>query len=643
MISDVRSAFRGLRKSPGFTALAVLSLALGIGANTAIFSLLDAVLLRALPVKDPQELVELVAIYPNHRQTNLPSEVYEQVRKATGTFAAVFASYGGGAVALRADGQTDRVRSLFVSGNYFPALGVGAALGRLLSDEDDCPGAPRVAVLSHGLWSHRFGQSADVLGKSVLVDGAPTTIVGVSAPAFVGVNRSASPEIVLPLSSDREVWSLWIVGRLRPGVTIAQARGEITPLYALGVEAAGEQTRRWSERERKDFLSQRVELLPAARGAAGLRWQLAEPLKVLVIVVVLVLLIACTNVAALLLARRESRLGETVVRLALGASRGRIIRALLVESSLLSVLGGLGGIALAFALHRLLVGLLPLDASAAIEFRLDLHVLGFTLVVALIAGVLTGLVPALRGTRVDPFAVLRGAQGRMGRGQLASSRAILAVQSAGVLVLLVCAGLFLRSLSKLVETDTGFDKQHVLVAQIDPSQSRYAGPRSVLAQEELVERIRNLPGVVAAAVGANAIFGREPRIIQPWVDGYHKLGDDQQNVAFNEVGPGFFSTLGLPLVTGREFTPRDDRSAGRVAVINSAFARKYLGNGNPLGRRLGPNPSSPREWEVVGVVADSKFRSLRESAEPAVFLPLAQGSREGRFWVHVRSARNPRP
>ena len=396
MINDLRSALRGLRKSPGFTAIAVLSLAVGIGANTAIFSLLDAVLLRTLPVKDPQELVELVAVYPKGRQTNLPSEVYEHVRKASGSFSAVFASYSGGGVALRADGHTERVQSLFVSGNYFPALGVGSALGRLLSDEDDRPGAPRVAVLSHGLWSRRFGQRAGIVGESVLVEGAPTTIVGVSAPAFVGVDRSARPEIILPLSSDRQVSSLWIVGRLRPGVTIAQARGEIEPLYTLGVEAAGEQTRLWSERERKRFFSQRVELLPAARGTASLRWQLALPLEVLGIVVVLVLLIACTNVAALLLARGESRRGETVVRFALGASRGRIVQGFLVESSLLSVLGGLGGIALAFASHRLLLGLLPLDASAGLEFRLDLPVLGFTLVVAMIASVLTGLVPALR-------------------------------------------------------------------------------------------------------------------------------------------------------------------------------------------------------------------------------------------------------
>ena len=640
MINDLRSALRGLRKSPGFTAIAVLSLAVGIGANTAIFSLLDAVLLRTLPVKDPQELVELVAVYPKGRQTNLPSEVYEHVRKASGSFSAVFASYSGGGVALRADGHTERVQSLFVSGNYFPALGVGSALGRLLSDEDDRPGAPRVAVLSHGLWSRRFGQRAGIVGESVLVEGAPTTIVGVSAPAFVGVDRSARPEIILPLSSDRQVSSLWIVGRLRPGVTIAQARGEIEPLYTLGVEAAGEQTRLWSERDRKRFFSQRVELLPAARGTASLRWQLALPLEVLGIVVVLVLLIACTNVAALLLARGESRRGETVVRFALGASRGRIVQGFLVESSLLSVLGGLGGIALAFASHRLLLGLLPLDASAGLEFRLDLPVLGFTLVVAMIASVLTGLVPALRGTRLDPFAVLRGAMGRVDRGQRASSRAILVVQSAGVLVLLVGAGLFLRTLQRLLEVETGFDKQHVLVAQIEPSQSRYSGPRSILAQDELVERVRRLPGVTAAAVGGNAIFGREPWIVQPWVDGYHSPGDDRERVAFNEVGPGFFGAVGLPVVTGREFTPRDDRSAGRVAVINSAFARKYLGNGNPLGRRLGPNPSSPREWEVVGVAADSKFWSLREAAEPAVFLPLAQGSRKGRFWIHVRSARD---
>jgi predicted permease len=639
MIDDLGWAWRGLRKSPGFTALAVVSLALGIGANTAIFSILDAMLLRTLPVRDPQQLVELVAVYPNHWQTNLPSEVYEYVRRATDPFAALFASHSHD-VSLRADGETLRARALVVSGNYFRALGVGAAFGRLLVDEDDRPGAPPVIVLSHGLWSSRFGRSADVVGKSVLIEGLPSTIVGVTAADFVGVDRSLGPGIVMPLSSERTTANLWIVGRLRPGVTIAQARAAIAPLYDQAIEAAAaaQHSVSWPEQDRKHFLSQRVDLWPAARGTVALRWRLAEPVRVLGIVVILVLLIACTNVAALLLARGESRLGETVVRFALGASRGRVIRALLVESALLAVLGGLAGIVLALALHRLLVGFLPLDPTAVLEFRLDHHVLVFTLVVSLIAGVLTGLVPALRGTRLDLFTILRSSQERVGEARPASSRAILVLQTAGVLVLLVCAGLFLRSLSKLAAVDAGVDREHLLIARIAPSQSRFAGPRAAALQDEILDRVRRLPGVTASALGVNPVFDN-PWIGDVWVDGYQYSTEERHIVTWNEVGPGFFSTVGLRLVAGREFTTRDDRSSGRVVVVNQAFAKKYLAGAGPLGRRLGTQgSSSARDYEIVGVVADSKVHTLRETAEPAVFFAHAQREREGQFCIHVRTA-----
>ncbi len=639
MLSDLRLAARQLAKRPAFTAVAVLTLALGMGATTAIFSLLDAMLLRRLPVKDPHQLVELVAVYPDDRRANLPSVVYEHVRQATDTFAALIASHGGSA-SLRTDGDTQRVSSLVVSGNYFRTLGVGAALGRLLVEEDDRPGAAPVAVLSHDLCRRRFGQSADAVGRSVLVNGAPTTIVGVVAPDFVGVDRSSRPDLFLPLSSEpRAVMGLSIVGRLRPGITVAQARSAIAPLYAHGLEAMVPDLVGWPAFDRTRFLSQRVDLLPAAHGTAGLRWRLAEPVKVLGVVVALLLLIACVNVAGLLLARGESRSSETIVRLALGASRGRVMRALLVESVLLALAGGLTGVALAFALHRLLVSLLPLDPSAVLEFRLDHHMLLFTLVVAMAAGVLTGLVPAFRGTRRDLFTGLRNGQGRAGSRPSLSSRVVLVLQTAGVVVLLACAGLFLRTLWKLAAVDAGVDRRHVLVARIDPSQSRLAGTQAGILQDQLVERVRSLPGVTAAAVAANTVFGRDPYVVDVWVDGYRYGPRERHMVFLNEVGPGFFSTIGSRVVAGRELAAQDDGAAPRVVVVNQAFARRYLTPGGYLGRRLGTRgPASNRDYEVVGVVADSKVLTLREAAEPAVFFTLAQREHAGSFTLHVRTA-----
>jgi predicted permease len=636
-LADSRYGWRVIRRSPGFALLVVLSLAIGIGANTAIFSLADAALFRPLPVPHRERLVELISVWPGHRQTNLPAEVFEHVRRETRAFEGLAASWWRTSRLRIAGGPSESVRALFVSGSFFRMLGVRPTLGRLLREEDDRPGASRVVVLSETFWTRRLGRRPDVVGETLRVQGAPATIVGVTSGDFVGVDRSFRADVLLPLSADRPTAALWIVGRLRPGVSRAEATATIQPLFRRALESMDDETRRWPAQEREQFLSQRLELAPAGTGTAALRWQLAQPLQVLASVVLAVLFIACTNVAALTLARGDRRAREIAVRLALGAGRGRVVRQLLTESMQLAVLGGLAAIALAYGLHEILLGLLPLDPTAAVGFRVDWHVLGFTAAIATLAGVLTGIIPAVRLTRVDVQPVLKGERGALGRARSRTLHGILVAQVAGTLVLLTMAGLFLRSLTMLYDTDMGFDRRNLLLGRVAPAGGE--GEVAPVRGEQLVAHLRAQPGVEAAALAARPVFsGREPWILTAWVDGYEYRPGEDQRVAFNAIGPGFFRTAGIPLLAGRDFTTRDGPAAPRVAIVNRSFAGRYFGEGSGLGRRLGTaGAESSREIEVVGVVADSKPRNVRERSSPALFLPIHQQGSFRSLALHVRT------
>jgi predicted permease len=641
--SDLRYGARWLRRSPGFTLAAVASLAIGIGANTAIFSVADAALLRPLPVRDPDRLVELIAAYPDgHRQTNLPAPVFETVRRQSVDFAEAFAQVPTG-VRLRVGSEpSEAARALFVSGNYFAALDPGAARGRLLEEYDDRAGSPRTVVLSHRFWMSRFGGDPGVAGRAVWVDGAPATIVGVAAAGFFGVDRSFTPQVYLPLSAEDPTVALWILARLHPGVSSTAARSRIASAYRDGLRAMRDEISQWPEGDRQEFLGQRVELHAAGNGTAGLRWQVQEPLRVLGTAVLLVLLITCSNVAALQLSQGERRIPEIAVRLSMGGSRGRILRQLLTESTLLALLGGAVGLGLGLALHSLLRSLSALDPSATIDFQWDWRVLSFTLGVSTLAGLLTGLSPALRLGRVDARLVLSGNRAAGGGWRSGPRRAILVAQVAATLALLIGASLLLRSLAALAGVETGFDQKNVLIVQVDPSGSGFAEAPSARWSEPLAERIATLPGVRSAATAGNTVFtGHESWIVTAWVDGHEYRPGERQVVGFNEVGPAFFRTAGIPLLAGREFRSADGPNAPAVAIVNRTFARKYFGDANPLGRRFGTAPEARRLYEIVGVVADVKVQSLRESPWPAVYLAALQQERPGPAALHLRVAAPP--
>lgn len=637
LVADLRYGWRILLRSPGFTLVAVVSLALGIGANTAVFSLADAALFRPLPVSDPERLVELVSVWPSHWQTNLPGEVYDHVRLDTEVFENLAASWWRPSQVRVGGGPSEEMRALFVSGSFFRMLGARPLLGRLLAEEDDRPGAPRVVVISESLWASRFDRRLDVIGDALQVRGSPATIVGVTAGGFVGVDRSFRADVVLSLSAERQTSNLWIVGRLRPGVSRAQATAAIQPLFRRALESMRESVRRWPARDRERFFAQRLELERAGAGTVGLRWQLADSLRILGAVVMAVLFIACTNVAALTLARGDRRAREIAMRLALGAGRGRIIRQLLTESAQLAALGSLAAVALAYVLHGVLVSLLPLDQSAVVDFRLDGNTLGFTVVAASLAGLLTGIVPALRLTRVDLQPVLKGERGTLGPSRSRTLRGILVVQVAGTLVLLATAGLFLRSLARLYDVDTGFDRTNLLLAQV----ATVGGDGEVAPElgEQIVGRLRAQPWIEAAAVAGRPIFSdRHSWILTAWVDGYEYAPEEDQRVAFCTVGQGFFRAVGLPLLAGRGFTARDGPEAPRVAVVSRSFARRYFGADDVVGRRLGTGEASRREIQIVGVVADSKPRDLRKKPPPTLFLPLRQQDDHRSLTLHVRAA-----
>ena len=520
--SDLRYGWRSLAHTPLFTAVAALSLAIGIGANTALFSLAHAALLRRLPLPEPERLVELVASFPDgHLQTNLPAEVFEHLRRQPRPVADLVACLPSTLLARPGVAAAEPVNVLFLSGNGFSALGVRPALGRVLREEDDRPGLPPVVVLSHSFWMERLGGREDAVGRTLrlsgfgprsMYDGFAAVVVGVAPPGFFGVDRSATPALFLPHSAQPRVANVHIVGRLAAGVSIATAEAELAPLYAQGIASMQDGIRRWPAPRQREFLGQRLSLFPAGSGTVGLRWELERPLKVLSGAVLLVIAIACTNVAALQLSRGERRVPEVAVRLSLGAARARVVRQLLTESTLLALLGGAGALLLAFVLHRLLVGLSPLDPTAVVGFELDWRVFGAAFLLSTLAGLVTGLLPALRLARVEPFPVLKGERGATQRWRSAPRLAILTAQVAATTVLLAGAFLLLRSLDRLERIETGFDRHRVLLLQPRP------GCQPVPAQRA---RRVGKPGGRARGGASRSASGRtggSRRVPQPFVD-----------------------------------------------------------------------------------------------------------------------------
>jgi predicted permease len=643
-----------------FTAVAVLSLALGIGANTSIFSLLDQVLYRSLPVRDAKALVVLhVDDHSPGMSSSDNSEsvfsypMYRDLRDRGTVFNGVVAR-AGVAVSVSWNGQTERAGAEIVSGNLFQALGVSAAIGRTLAPEDDgAPGAHPVVMLSHDYWVRRFGGEPGVLNSKVAINGHPMIVVGVAPAAFRGVLSGNNPEVYVPIAMKREVTPTWdgltdrrtrwlnILARLKPGVSPERAQAAMQTVYRPIIESEVKENPVHSKRAEHLIVSQKLELEPAAQGINQLRQQWEKPLVALMALVGLVLLIACANVANLLLARAASRRREMAIRLALGAGRRSLLRQFLIESLVLALAGGLLGLLVSVWTTSALLRILPTDATGGwIAATLDVRMLLFTLALSVFTGLLFGLAPALQASRAEVASTLREQPAALASagGAARFRRILVVVQLALSLLLLVGAGLFARSLFNLLRVDPGFRTERLLTFAVDPSLNGYTKERGFALFHDLQERLARLPGVAAAGAASPGPLTHSNRSSNITVEGYQAREDEDMDVARHAVGPGYFHALGTPVVRGREVTERDLASPDKVVVVNEAFVRRFFGDRNPLGRHMmfGAGDKHLPDREIVGVVRDFKHASLRETPKPAVYSTYTNEDSLGRMEFYVR-------
>jgi putative ABC transport system permease protein len=635
----MRDALRSLRAAPLLSAVAGLSLALGIGANTAIFSILNSLLLRALPVRDPQALV-LLRI--GEQQTSWTNPLWEQIRAHAGVFDGAFA-WGTTRFDLASSGPSDFVRGIFASGGFFDVLGVPAVVGRTFGPGDDRrgggPGGP-VAVISDEFWRRHFGGARDVVGRTLTLDRVPFTIVGVTGRGFLGPDVGRGFDVAVPIGTEplirgsdtaldqRSYWWLSVMARRKPGQTLAQAEAALRGLQPQ-IRAATMPTD-WRPDEIKYYLSDAFGLDPASTGPSYLRDRYQRPLEAMMVVVGLVLLIACANIANLLLARATARRRELSIRLALGASRLRLARQLLAESLLLSGLGAAAGLVLARWGSALLVQQLSTRTSTVVlDLALDWRVLGFTAAAAVGTAVLFGTAPALRAARVEPGEALKE-QGRgvVGGGRLWLGQTLIVLQVALSLVLVVAAGLFVHTFSTLVTRDLGFDPNPVLVVNVDALRTRTQPADRADLYERVRRTVEGLPGVASAAASVvTPVSGSTWMFTVTVPDGLPVPAGSSTTTYVNQITPDWFSTYGTPIVAGRDFDARDRAGAPAVAIVNQTFVRTRIGTGNPIGRRIerpGSPSSQPPPLEIVGVVADAVYRSLRDPAPPTMYVPIAQ-------------------
>jgi predicted permease len=660
LVQDVRYGLRMLRKSPGFTVVAVLTLALGIGANTAIFSLLNQVLLQTLPVKSPRQLVLLDAPGPNsgsiHGDNAFSYPMYRDIRDQNSVFSGALGLWGFDA-SLSYDRSTERVRGELVTGNYFDVLGVRPTLGRAFTPDDDInPAGHPLVMLSYSYWQRRFGGNRSILGQAVDVNSLPLTIIGVAPPGFFGLEVGNATDIFVPMmmkaamtpgwdgmNDRRDLW-LNIFARLDPAQRPEQAEAAMNVLFHQILEGEAQDPRIGSSfRER--FVAKHLYLRDGSRGRSSLREHFATPLLVLMGFVAIVLLIVCANIASLLMTRGAARQKEMAIRLALGAGRGRITRQLLVESILLACIGGGLGIVLALWVGSALLRMTPAQPqSLTFSASPDAGVLIFTFAVSVFTGVLFGLIPAIQGTRQAVAQTLRSEATSVagGRTHARLRKVLVTAQVALSLLLLIGAGLFARSLYNLRTLDTGFKADHLLEFSIDPSLNGYDDPREVVLFSQLQDRIKNLAGVKGVSAADIAPVSGDDNMSTISVEGYQAKEQENMNPNVNHIGADYFATLGVPLVMGREFTAADAKGAPKVGIINEK-ARDYWFHGeNPLGRHFGfggrrGNP----DIEIVGVVKDTREHSLRDEIPRFVYTPYMQGTNIGQLSFLIRTSRDP--
>ena len=643
MFQDLSFAVRMLRKNLGFTAVAVLSLALGIGANAAIFQLVNAVRLKTLPVRNADQLVNVQLTDMDAARGSKPSPyasvtnpIWEQIRDRQQGFSGILA-WSRNDFNLAQGGEVRWAKGLWVSGDFFNVLGVQPERGRLLTTADDQRGcsAPG-AVISHSFWQREYGGDPNVVGRKVTLSDKPFEIIGVTQPNFFGLEVGRTFDIALPLCADAIIagkntrldsgfnWWLMVTGRLKPAWTMAQATAQlqsISPdLFRQTLPP------NYPPVSVNKYLESKLEAVPGGAGYSTLRASYERPLWLLLAIAGLVLLIACANLANLLLARASTREREIAVRQAVGASRARIIRQLLVETVLLTVLGTLLAVLLAQALSRFLVSMIGTGLNAVfLDLTPDMRVLGFTAGVAALTCLLFGLTPALRATRIELSAVMKATgRGITGTRGFTLRRALVVVQVALSLVLVASALLFTRSLNKLLTLDAGFNQENLLVARVGFRRLNIAPEGRIEFKNQLLERLKTVPGVqsVAEADAAPLTGGSRGNVV--WPEG---KPDNKIDVSFNRVGIDYFQTLQTPLQSGREFDSHDNSSAPKVAIVNETFARRLLPEANPVGRRVvvETTPSEPETtYEIVGIVRDAKFEDLKEESLPVMYLPALQ-------------------
>jgi len=661
--SDLRLALRSLRRSPLFATVAILSLALGIGANTAIFTLIDQILLRQLPVKSPEQLVMLFQRGP-HNGSNMGSRmhsypIYQDYQQKAEPLAEVL-SRRLVAASVSIDNQTERIIAEMVSGNYFSMLGVSPAIGRVFNSKEDDQvfmGHP-VVVLGYDYWTTRFARDPSVVGKKILVNNYPMQIVGVSARGFAGLDPAESPQIRVPIlmkeamvpdwgwvhMDDRRTRFVQVFGRLKPGYTVESAKAPLQGLFMQirAYESTLPAAKGWSQYARDQFMKGQLVVESAAMGYSSLRNDFSTPLIVLMCMVGLVLLIACANVANLLIARAFMRQKEIAVRLSLGASRGRLVRQLLVESLTLSFAGGIVGLFLAFVLTRGLLALIPNGTQPLlVSPRPDGRILAFTVALTFVTGIVFGLLPALRASRPDPWTTLKDTMGSIAGagGSLFLRKGLVTAQVALSFLLLFGAGLFVKSLQNLKTTDTGVALDNLVTFQVAPALSGYDNEKAVQFNRDLLEHLRTAAGVKTAAIASVPILAGNEWDSSTAVEGHTFADGEDQQAFMNAFSPGYFETMRIPLLEGRDFRQSDIVETPTVAIVNRKFAEHFFPGKSAIGKRLGRGGGNNAKLtiEIIGVVGDSLYEGPREGVHRQVFLP-AWGKGSVTYYVRTNIA-----
>jgi predicted permease len=666
VMSNLKLAFRMLVKTPFVTIVAILSLALGIGANTAIFSIFDQLLRRPLAVADPDRLVNLTAPGPKPGSTSCNSAgpceavfsypMFRDLEQSQTPFTALAAHRLFGAN-LAANGQTFTGNGVAVSSSYFSTLGLQPALGRFFGpDDDQVEGEGRVAVITHAFWQNRFASSPDVLATPVVVNGQTMTIVGVAPRGFNGTTLEERPVVFVPISmralmqpgappsSDRQSYWVYLFGRLKPGTTVKQSGAALTPLYSGIVNQVEVPLQKnMSEQTMARFKAKPILVEPGAHGQSGIAREASTPIALLFGVTGIVLLIACANIANLLLARSASRAGEMAVRLSLGATRRQLIAQLLTESWLLAACGGAAGLFVAMATLKIIVALLPAEASAMLAVRLATPALLFSAVVTLSTGLLFGLFPSLHSTRPDLVASLKNQAGQpSGARAAARFRVSLATaQIALAMMLLVSAGLFTRSLVNVARVSLGLNPEQVVTFVVSPQLNGYSTEQIRQLASRITDELAALPGASSVTGGLVPLLSGSNWGSDVSVEGFDAGPDTDKNSRYNEVLPGYFSTLGMRILAGREISASDGPGAPKVAMVNEAFAKKFNLGTNPVGRMMSTGRNRTLDIQIVGLVKDAKYNEVKGEIPPLYFRPILQNERIGSLTFYVRTAIDP--